>query len=368
MKAIIYTPLSNAKRIKFYIPYAAKAWREKIKKLNTTFYHPHQKLWSVVNTADNLALLKSVFTSQYEEKSTNRKNPIPNKALKNHSLDILASLEQKLILKAYSPHTVKSYRSGLIPFLIYFENRETKQLTKEEIEGFLYHLKSKNQLTDKQQNVMISAIKFYYEAVLGKPREYYEIQRPKKHISLPNVLSSQEILAILSSPKNIKHKAILYTIYSAGLRLNELIQLRIEDIHSDDAYIFVKSAKGKKDRKTVLSKALLTVLREYYKAYKPAYWLFEGQSGGQYSASSVQKVFRKAVKASNINPWATIHTLRHSFATHLLLQGSNLRHIQALLGHSSSKTTEIYTHVMNINNKTITSPLDIILKKDNLHP
>ncbi|MAL13746.1 MAG: recombinase XerD, partial [Algoriphagus sp.] len=115
---------------------------------------------------------------------------------------------------------------------------------------------------------------------------------------------------------------------------------------------------GKKDRKTVLSPILLVMLREYYKAYKPSYWLFEGQEGGQYSATSIQAVFRRAIKNSNSNPWATVHTLRHSFATHLLQKGTNLRYVQALLGHESSKTTEIYTHVLSISNKNIQSPLD----------
>lgn len=166
--------------------------------------------------------------------------------------------------------------------------------------------------------------------------------------------------AILNSPKNIKHKAILYTIYSAGLRVGELTRLRIEDIRSDDGYIFVKDSKGKKDRHTVLSPSLLTILRQYYKKHRPSYWLFEGQDGGQYSTTSIQAIFRKAVKHTNSNPWSTPHTLRHSFATHLLQAGVNLRYIQNALGHNSSKTTEIYTRVININNKTLKSPLDLL--------
>ncbi|MBK8080500.1 MAG: tyrosine-type recombinase/integrase [Saprospiraceae bacterium] len=178
------------------------------------------------------------------------------------------------------------------------------------------------------------------------PREYYDIQRPKRSQSLPNVLSKQEVAAILSAPKNIKHKAILLIIYSAGLRISEAIQLRISDIHSKEGYIFIKGGKGKKDRKSVLSPIALDVLRTYYKAHKPSYWLFEGQDGGQYTAKSIQNIFIAAVEASKSNPWATVHTLRHSFATHLLASGTNLRYIQTLLGHSSSKTTEIYTHAL----------------------
>ena len=171
-------------------------------------------------------------------------------------------------------------------------------------------------------------------------------------------MSYNEVNQLLSAPSNLKHRAILSTCYSSGLRLGELVNLRIEDIHSESNYIFIKGAKGKKDRKSILSKVLLDLLRKYYKVYKPAYWLFEGQDGGQYSRSSIQKIFRKAVRKSNINPWATVHTLRHSFATHMLQQGVNLRYVQSLLGHESSKTTEIYTHVMAINNKEIVSPLD----------
>jgi len=156
----------------------------------------------------------------------------------------------------------------------------------------------------------------------------------------------------------LKHKTILHTIYGAGLRVGELIRLRVVDIRSEEGYIFIKDSKGKKDRHTVLSKHLLELLREYYKIYKPAYWLFEGQTGGQYSSTSIQSIYRKAVKDTNGNPWSTPHTLRHSFATHLMERGTSLRHIQAALGHNSSKTTEIYTRVLAINNKTIKSPLD----------
>ena len=153
---------------------------------------------------------------------------------------------------------------------------------------------------------------------------------------------------------------MLYLIYSAGLRSGELLKLRIRDIQTDQGYIFIKGAKGKKDRRTVLSEKLLILLREYYKHYRPAYWLFEGQDGGQYTARSLQAVFRKAAEKSNINPWATLHTLRHSFATHCLQNGMNLRQVQVLLGHSSPKTTEIYTHVLEISNKVLKSPLDMM--------
>ncbi len=172
------------------------------------------------------------------------------------------------------------------------------------------------------------------------------------------MFTKQEVQCLLSETKNLKQKAILATLYGGGLRCSEVIRLRIQDVCSEDGYLFVKGAKNKKDRRTVLPHKLLEMLRAYYRKYRPAYWLFEGQEGVQYTSSSIQKVFRKQVQAANINPWATPHTLHHSFATHLLENGFSLRQVHASLGHSSIKTTEIYTHVLYINNKTIKSPLD----------
>ncbi len=366
MKAIIYEPHRNAKRIKLYVPYAAKAWREQIKSLNGTFFHYHQKLWSIVNTSEGLARIKDVFGGQYEIKKMEKPTALPFKELTPKAIEALNALQQKIILKGYSNNTLRTYREAFIAYLVHFDNHDLSSITKDQIEQYLYRLKSKYAISDSRQNSIINAIKFFYEHVLGLPRTYYDLQRPKKSKELPNVLSAEDILKIINIPKNIKHKAILYTIYSAGLRKSELLNLRIEDIHSDDGYIFIKASKGKKDRKTILSHTLLTLLRTYYKAYKPAYWLFEGQDGEKYSATSVNVIFRRAVSAARVNAWATVHTLRHSFATHLLQQGVNLRYIQSLLGHSSSKTTEIYTHIISINNKTVMSPLDKIIENAKL--
>ena len=362
MKAIIYKGKSNAKRIKLHIPYQRSQWRIAIKALNGSFYHPYQKLWSITNTETALTEVKSIVGKdiEYKEEVPHKKRPYIE--LNEAEKDIIAALESKIILKGYSQHTRTLYRSELITFLTYHRFKDIPNLTKGEIEKYVLHTIQTQHVSESRQNGIINAIKFYYEHVLGKERTYYDIQRPKKSQTLPNVLSTVEIKRLLENPKNIKHKAILTTIYSAGLRLNEVIQLRIEDIHSDEGYIFIKGAKGKKDRRTVLSEVILKGLREYYILYKPSYWLFEGQDGGQYSTSSVQKILRRAVKSANISPWTTTHTLRHSFATHLLQQGVNLRIIQSLLGHSSAKTTQIYTHVLNINNKVVQSPLDEIYK------
>ena len=355
---VIYRPLPKAGRIKVYIPFQLKNEREKFKKLNTSFYHPTQKLWSIVHTEENWKLLQAIFNGIFTIEESVKKSIISSKNLNESSESILIALKQKLMLKAFSQSTIKGYCSALRPFLSFFEARELKDLSKEDIESFVYHQISKYKISESAQNTLINAIKAYYEHVLGRERTIYDIQRPKKSLVLPNILSQEEIKAILASVENLKHRTVLMLIYSAGLRISEAIKLRVRDIHSDEGYIFIKGAKGKKDRKTVLSPVLLTLLRKYYLAYKPSYWLFEGQEGGQYSATSIQAVFRRAVEKSNSNPWATVHTLRHSFATHLLQKGTNLRYVQVLLGHESSKTTEIYTHVLSISNKNIQSPLD----------
>jgi site-specific recombinase XerD len=363
MSIVIYRPQQKSKRIKIFIPYEMKEERELLKKMPGRFYHKEQKLWSIIYTKENADLLKTLFKGKYQVIDEKKKNDFPKFTLNKESLTVLAQAEQKLILKGYSPNTIRTYKAELSYFLKYFENTDLKTVTKEQIENYIYYLISKYKIGESKQNTAINAIKFYYEQVLRMPREYYDIQRPKRAKTLPNVLSQEEILQLINAPDNLKHKAILYTIYSCGLRLSELLNLRIADIHSKDAYVYIKGAKGKKDRRTLLSGNLLNLLRKYYRAYQPAYWLFEGQDGGKYSAASVQKIFRRAQQKSGVNPWSTPHTLRHSFATHLLESGVNLRNIQTLLGHESSKTTEVYTHVLNTLNKNIKNPLDIIIEK-----
>ena len=202
--------------------------------------------------------------------------------------------------------------------------------------------------------------------MLGNDRTWYNIDRPLKEKRLPRVLSQQEVNHILIRVNNIKHKAILSSIYGCGLRISECINLRITDIDSDNGRIWIRNAKGRKDRLTLLPESLLIMLRKYFIEYKPTHWLFEGPKEKQYSATSIRNIFKRAKALAGISKPATIHTLRHSFATHLLENGTNLRYIQELLGHSSSKTTEIYTHVARSELTNIISPLDSLSNDLNL--
>ncbi|GAA3592667.1 tyrosine-type recombinase/integrase [Flavivirga amylovorans] len=275
-------------------------------------------------------------------------------------LHAIKALEEALILKNYSIHTKKTYMHMFNMFLKFVHPKPLYKVDTSTITNYHIDLIQKRHRSASYQNQSINAIKFYLEIVMKHPKSYYDLKRPKKVASLPKVLSLNEVAKILNTTHNIKHKAILSIIYGAGLRISECVHLKVADIDSAQMRIIVRQGKGKKDRYSLLSKKLLALLRSYYKVYTPKQWLFEGPKGAPYSVSSIRKIFyRSKHKAGVVKP-ATVHTLRHSFATHLLESGVNLRYIQQLLGHNSSKTTEIYTHVSTSHLNSITSPLDLL--------
>ncbi len=280
---------------------------------------------------------------------------------KERRMDFVREAEKEMILKKYAVNTRRIYLHFIKNFLANHENEDIKNLSKNEIRDFLVDYIENNNCSQATISQYINSIKFLYEKVLNQPRTVYELPRPKKSQKLPKVMSQQEIKSLISVVSNSKHKAILHLIYSSGLRLNELINLKIADIDSDRMLVHIKDGKGGKDRTTILGNACLKNLREYYKIYKPQTWLFEStEKGKKYSAKSVQNILKTNLKKAGIKKYYTVHTLRHSFATHLLEQGTDLRYIQELLGHKSSKTTEIYTHVSTKNLGNIVSPGDRI--------
>ncbi len=270
---------------------------------------------------------------------------------------------QKLVLKNYSEHTIKTYRHMFKQFLRHIHPMSLHKVSTAHIMHYHHLLVTKRNVSASYQNQSINAIKFYIEKVLNLPKLQYDLCRPRKSKTLPKVISLEEVSRILDVTTNIKHKAILSVIYGCGLRISECINLKNEDIDSSNMRVWVRNAKGKKDRITLLSSSLLELLRDYYRIYKPKQWLFEGVNDKQYSTSSIRQVFNRSKKKALVNVPATVHTLRHSFATHLLDCGTNLRYIQKLLGHSSSKTTEIYTHVSTTNLTNITSPFEMLPKR-----
>jgi integrase/recombinase XerD len=260
--------------------------------------------------------------------------------------------------KRYSEATCRNYTAQFGLFLNYFPNKTPDEITDDEIKRYMDYLILKKQISTSTQNVVINAIKFYYEKVKGRAEKYYAFERPIREIKLPVVMSEHEVLLVLKACENLKHKTMLFIIYSGGLRRGELINLRVTDIDVSRNVINIRGAKGKKDRITLLSEKTLALLSDYYEKYKPTYWVFEGEGHQQYSASSLNKVFINAVRKSGITKLVTLHSLRHSFATHLLEHGTDIRYIQSLLGHNSSTTTEIYAHVTKRGFENLRSPLD----------
>jgi len=264
---------------------------------------------------------------------------------------------QKLELKHYAYNTAKVYIYMFEKFIAFYSNTNLMEINETDIRHYISTLSKENK-SKSFLNQMINSIKFYYEIVEGMPNRFYEIERPIKETKLPKIISLEEIKAIIDNTNNIKHKCIVSLMYSAGLRRSELLNLKTTDIDSKRMIISIKHAKGNKERLTILSKTILTDLRLYFIKWKPKEYLFEGPNYTKYSSSSVLKIVKNAALKANIRKTVTPHMLRHSFATHLLENGTDLRYIQVLLGHSSSKTTEIYTHVAINNLKTIKSPLD----------
>ena len=269
----------------------------------------------------------------------------------------IPNIQQRLIIKRYSPSTVRTYLTCLKNFFAYFKNHNTETLSKEELLNYLEYLVQKG-YSKSAQNQHINAIKFYYEKYLEKEKQYYFIDRPIKDKKLPVVMSKEEVQQLLNQVHNLKHKTILILIYSCGLRISELINLKIKDIDSKRMLIQIRNSKGNKDRQVQLTNQILVLIKKYYKSYFPKEFLFNGMHGGKYSSASIQKIIKRMTLRAGIRKNITPHTLRHSFATHLLEDGIDIRYIQTILGHSNIQTTQIYTHVSCKHLKNIKNPTD----------
>lgn len=341
-----------------------KALIKLIKSMPYYSWNKQYKYWSISFSEKYLEEIRSAAISEnlrviYEEEETDT-----TKKSKRSAADIknYRQCPAEYILKIqelrYSEKTLKVYRQMFEEFINYFNDIKIEEMEESRITEFLRYLVIERKVSSSYQNQAINAIKFYFERVLRGERKIYLVDRPKQEKTLPIVLNQKEISHLLNNVENIKHKCILLLAYSAGLRLSELLNIKLNDIDSNRMQIRVEQGKGKKDRYTLLSPHFLKVLRQYYKKYLPTNWLFEGAQGGQYSGRSVQMIVKNAAKKAGIKKKVSVHTLRHSFATHLLENGTDLRYIQSLLGHESSKTTEVYTHITTKGFDQIKSPLD----------
>jgi integrase/recombinase XerD len=279
--------------------------------------------------------------------------------LKSEALEKIKQFKYWMRSRRYSDSTIKTYTDSLETFLRYFAHKPISEITNEDLINFNNRYILANSLSSSYQNQIVNAVKLFFKSIEDKKLQPELILRPKREKLLPNVLSKEEIKQILNAPSNIKHKAMLSLIYSCGLRRSELLNLKLTDIDSKRGLIMIRRGKGKKDRIVPLSQKILGMLRDYYTAYTPKEWLFEGgDKKSRYDERSLQQVLKKCLEKTGINKPATLHWLRHSYATHLLENGTDLRYIQEILGHSRSTTTEIYTHVSNKSLLNVYSPFD----------
>jgi integrase/recombinase XerD len=271
---------------------------------------------------------------------------------------VLPALKNQLQLKGYSTSTIRCYTIELAQFLYFLQDFKIENCEITHIRKYLLYCINDLQLKENTLHSRINAIKFYIEKILKKPKLAIEIPRPKKQFKLPKSLSIQEIKLIFAQTNNVKHNTILKLCYGMGLRVSEIVNIKIEDIDSACMKVHIQRGKGKKDRYAQLPQSILEQLRAYYKEYQPKEYLFEGQYGGQYTVRSIQKVFKDALQRAGIHKKVGIHSLRHSYATHLLESGTDIRFIQDLLGHNNIKTTMLYTNVTDVSLRKIISPLD----------
>lgn len=286
-----------------------------------------------------------------------------NNVLHDHAVNrhVLPALVQQLNLKGYSASTQKTYRNEMAQLLRHAKERQVDRFSVAEIRAYLEYCAVELKLSEHTMHSRMNALKFYFEQVLRRDKMFFDVPRPKKPLQLPRVLNREEVAAVINAIENRKHRAMIMLAYGCGLRVSEVTNIKIADVDGGRRILFIRRGKGKKDRVVSLSPALLVVLREYYKAYRPAAYLFEGaEKGTRYSVRSLQAIMQQAKQRAGIRQPGNIHLLRHSFATHLLDKGTDVVLIQRLLGHNDIKTTLKYLHVTHRDLHQILSPLEDI--------
>ena len=317
----------------------------RIKKLEGSRWSQSLSVWHLPDTEENRIRFKLT--------------PLSNTIPSSEGIEQIAKFKQWMHSKRYSNSTIATYSEAMKSFLVFYREKPIAEITNEDVIVYNNDYILKNNLSASYQNQIVNALKLFFKIIHNSKMVIAALHRPKNAKTLPNVLSKEETFRLIEVTTNLKHKALLALIYSSGLRISEAINMEITAIDSQRMLIHVKNAKGKKDRYTLLSTKVLGLLKEYYTIYKPTKFLFEGQFGEQYSSRSAQAVLHQSARKAGITKQISLHTLRHSFATHLLESGTDLRYIQDLLGHSSPKTTMIYTHVSSTSLKNIINPFDM---------
>ena len=336
-----------------------------VKTLSLAKWNPEEKAWLIPYSEGILDQLLALFkgTAWLDYSGFNR---ITAEQFSSNLPELTSGLELEIKQfvawmknKRYAKSTIKTYSQSLNLFFRFTNNKDPLEIITEDLENFHHNYILRNKYSVSFQSQVINAVKLYFSTKQKRKLEPEGIERPKRAKQLPHVLSKAEVKDLLMAHKNIKHRTMLSLIYACGLRRSELINLRLEDVESKRGLLRVNNGKGAKDRIVPISNKVVEMLREYYKLEKPHTYLFEGAKAGHtYSPKSLENVLNQAVKKVGMKKKPTLHWLRHSYATHLLESGTDLRYIQELLGHKSSKTTEIYTHVSTHSLGQIKSPFD----------
>lgn len=376
MSAVNYSLITHHNVNRILVQFDSNVeWNKRMNKVEGARWSKTLKGWTIPDTAENRIKCrlpvnsdKSIFNKSIVNESViNHQSLFTHQAIKPAFVNIsennkqeLKKFLQQLALKAYSTSTIRTYRNEFTQLLQQLKNKPVQQMQPENIKRYLLYCVNKK-LSEHTLHSRINALKFYFEQVLQREKFFFEIPRPNRPMQLPRVLSKEEVAAIIKAIENVKHKTMLMLAYGCGLRVSEITTLQINNIDGNRRLLFIQRGKGKKDRVISLSPALLVMLREYYKKYKPVRFLFEGITPGtQYSVRSLEEIIQHAKQKAGITKTGSMHMLRHSFATHLLDKGTDVVLIQKLLGHNDIKTTLRYLHVTNKDLLNIISPLEDI--------
>jgi site-specific recombinase XerD len=359
---IIEASIDRRKKV-FYVlvPYELKDW---FKKIEGAWWHPGATTWSAPDNETNRRELEAIlqrggYRVKYRdmEATIGKLAPVRAEIPVQNRKEPDEKFERIMRIQGKSESTIRMYKSYVSWYLSEMEGQDIRENASELVKDFVFKSVINNRYGNAQQNGVISALKLYYDSVHFIELTTDDIPRPKKRRSLPKVISEEEFRAMYATTRNSKHKLILMLLYGCGLRRGELCQLRVEDVDFDRGLLFVKG-KGEKYRVVNPGAKLLGLIRKYIKSYLPEHYLIEGPDRGMYSGSSIGAIVKEAAYKAGIERRVHPHMLRHSFATHHMERGVELRLIQETMGHSSSKTTEIYTYVSRASIKKMPALLD----------
>jgi integrase/recombinase XerD len=347
-------------------------WIDELKTFGRYFYNSVRREWRIVWSQLAVDSLSDYFSSRGVEVIVKKQevadvlkdmrqeqgSEVRNRIIGNESIEGIELVRKHLEEKRYSKRTIESYTAHLELFFKYFHEKDPIDITEADVAEFIENYILKLGYSASYQNIMISAIKTYYIECGERIIQSDSFERPRRSRALPKVFSKEDVMRIFSATLNNKHKLILWMIYSCGLRRSEVINIKLSDLDFDRGILHIREGKGNVDRMVPVPQKVWEKIRTYIKVYQPSEYLFVGQAGGRYSVESVYSVFKQSLKRAGIQKDVGVHSLRHSYATHLHESGLDIRYIQELLGHKSTRTTEIYTHVSRRNLFAIRSPIE----------